>query len=58
MLSERYSNRRMPMLVGIVILIGSQVMLMEAPVYWLMCFARVLQGIGSSFVWVAGLALL
>jgi predicted MFS family arabinose efflux permease len=46
------------MLVGIVILIGSQVMLMEAPVYWLMCFARVLQGIGSSFVWVAGLALL
>lgn len=33
-------------------------MLMEAPNYPVMCIARVLQGVGSSMVWVVGLALL
>jgi len=58
MLSERYSTRRMPLILGLVILLGSQVMLMEAPIYAVMCIARVLQGIGSSMIWVVGLALL
>jgi predicted MFS family arabinose efflux permease len=48
----------MPLILGLVLLIGSQVMFMEAPTYWLMCLARVLQGISSSVVWVVGLALL
>ena len=56
--SERYNNRRIPMIAGVIIVIGSQIMLMEAPVYAVMCVARVLQGIGSSVVWVVGLALL
>jgi len=58
MASERYQTRRLPLLVGIVILIASQIMLMEAPAYWIMCLARILQGVGSSMVWVSGLALL
>ncbi|KAJ4485521.1 MFS general substrate transporter [Lentinula aciculospora] len=58
MFSERYGARKAPLVIGILILIGAQVMLMEAPFYWLMCLARILQGVGSTMVWVVGLALL
>ncbi|KAJ8468454.1 hypothetical protein ONZ45_g17237 [Pleurotus djamor] len=58
MFSEKYKSRKVPLIVGLAALIGSQVMLMEAPVYWLMVIARVLQGISSAMVWVVGLALL
>ncbi|KAK0218566.1 major facilitator superfamily domain-containing protein [Armillaria nabsnona] len=33
-------------------------MFMETPAYWLMCLALTLQGVGSTMVWVVGLALL
>ncbi|KAF9015431.1 MFS general substrate transporter [Cyathus striatus] len=56
--SEKYQARRWPLVLGLSILIGSQVMLMEAPMFTVMCIARVFQGIGSSMVWVVGLALL
>ena len=58
MLSERYTARRWPLILGFVMLIASQIMFMEAPNYAVMCVARVLQGIASSIVWVVGLALL
>jgi MFS family permease len=58
MFSERKNDRKGPMVAGAIILIGSQIMLMEAPKYWVMCLARVLQGFGSTMVWVVGLALL
>jgi predicted MFS family arabinose efflux permease len=47
----------MPLIIGLIVLAGSQVMLMEAPLYAVMCIARILQGAGSSMVWVVGLAL-
>ncbi|KAK0200813.1 major facilitator superfamily domain-containing protein [Desarmillaria ectypa] len=56
--SEKYDARKLPLVAGVIILIGSQIMFMEAPAYWMMCLARVLQGIGSTMVWVVGLALL
>ncbi|KAG1769646.1 major facilitator superfamily domain-containing protein [Suillus occidentalis] len=56
--SERYSTRRMPLILGLLALIASQVMFMEAPNYAVMAVARVLQGISSSMVWIVGLALL
>jgi MFS transporter, DHA1 family, solute carrier family 18 (vesicular amine transporter), member 1/2 len=56
--SEVYHNRKIPLLAGLVALIGSQIMFMEAPAYWLMVFARFLQGISSAVVWTVGLALL
>lgn len=58
MFSERYDIRRMPLIIGLITLLGSQVLLMEAPKYWVMCLARVIQGLSSSVVWVVGLALL
>ncbi|KAL1744710.1 major facilitator superfamily domain-containing protein [Schizophyllum fasciatum] len=58
MVSERYGARRWPLLIGQLILVGSQIMMMEAPNYWVMCLARVIQGIASSIVYVLGLALL
>jgi MFS family permease len=58
MLSERYGTRKTPLILGVIVLIGSQIMLMEAPVYWLMCLARILQGVGSTITWVVGLSLL
>ncbi|OCH84423.1 MFS general substrate transporter [Obba rivulosa] len=57
-LSERYNNRRIPFLLGQIALIGAQIMLMEAPTYWMMALARIIQGISSSVVWVVGLALI
>lgn len=58
MLSERYHARKYPMLVGVLALIGSQVLFMEAPTFAVMCVARIMQGISSSVVWVVGLAFL
>ncbi|KAJ7456492.1 MFS general substrate transporter [Mycena latifolia] len=58
MLTEHYNTRRSPLIGGLILLIGSQILLMEAPNYPVMCVARVLQGIGSTMVWVVGLALL
>lgn len=48
----------MPLIFGLLALTGSQIMLMEAPSYWVMALARVIQGISSSAVWIVGLALL
>lgn len=57
-ISERFSARQMPLIFGLLALTGSQIMLMEAPSYWVMALARVIQGISSSAVWIVGLALL
>ncbi|CAG8563111.1 5185_t:CDS:2 [Acaulospora colombiana] len=43
--AEKYWSRRTPLIVCLLVLIGAQIMFMEAPYYWLMCLARVLQGI-------------
>ena len=58
MYAEGWSSRQMPLLIGQLALIGSQILLMLAPNYPLMCIARVFQGISSSVIWVVGLALL
>ncbi|KAH8086605.1 MFS general substrate transporter [Cristinia sonorae] len=57
-ISERYMNRQHPLLLGQLVLIGSQILLMEAPKYWVMILARIIQGISSAVIWVVGLALL
>ncbi|PCH33242.1 MFS general substrate transporter [Wolfiporia cocos MD-104 SS10] len=57
-LSEKYNARQIPLLCGQVALVGAQIMLMLAPTYWLMVIARLLQGLSSSVIWVAGLALI
>lgn len=57
-LSELYKNRKIPLLLGQAALIGSQVLLMEAPSFWVMVIARIAQGISACVIWVVGLALL
>jgi MFS transporter, DHA1 family, solute carrier family 18 (vesicular amine transporter), member 1/2 len=56
--SEVYHNRKIPLLAGLVALICSQVMFMEAHAYWLMVLARFVQGASSAVIWTVGLALL
>ncbi|RDX43975.1 MFS general substrate transporter [Lentinus brumalis] len=56
-LSEKYKNRKVPLLCGQFALIGSQVLLMEAPTFAVMVVARIFQGISASVIWVVGLAL-
>ncbi|KAI0825235.1 MFS general substrate transporter [Trametes gibbosa] len=56
--SEKYKNRKIPLLCGQAALIGSQVLLMEAPKFWVMVIARIAQGISASVIWVVGLALI
>ncbi|KZT23837.1 MFS general substrate transporter [Neolentinus lepideus HHB14362 ss-1] len=58
MFCERYDTRQTPFVLGMLFLVGSQILLMEAPAYWVMCLARIIQGVSSSVVWVVGLALL
>ncbi|KAI0367508.1 MFS general substrate transporter [Pilatotrama ljubarskyi] len=57
-LSEMYKNRKVPLLLGQAALIGSQVLLMEAPAFWVMVLARIAQGISACVIWVVGLALI
>ncbi|KXN87562.1 hypothetical protein AN958_08496 [Leucoagaricus sp. SymC.cos] len=57
-LSERYNSRKHPMLAGLIALITSQILFMEAPSFAVMCLARIFQGISSAVVWVVGLAFL
>ncbi|PVG02160.1 MFS general substrate transporter [Serendipita vermifera] len=57
-LAERYWSRRAPLLIAVLLLIGSQALFMEANVYWLMVLARVIQGASSAVVWMLSFALL
>ncbi|KAI0719113.1 major facilitator superfamily domain-containing protein [Cerioporus squamosus] len=55
--SEKYKNRKIPLLCGQFALIWSQIMLMEAPTFAVMVVARICQGVSASVIWVVGLAL-
>ncbi|KAK0457169.1 uncharacterized protein EV420DRAFT_543082 [Desarmillaria tabescens] len=52
--SEAYGTRKLPYSIGILSLIVSQIMFMEAPSYWVMCLAQCLQGAGSAARMVIG----
>jgi len=56
--SEVCRNRKILLLAGLIALVGSQIMFMEARVYWLMILARFLQGVSSTVIWTLGLAIL
>ena len=56
--SDRMPNRRMPLLVGLVVLGGATVLLCLATNLAMMLAARVLQGLSAAVVWTVGLALL
>lgn len=51
-------SRRMVLIVGQLLLVASQLLLMEARAYWMMIIGRLLEGFASSVVIVAGFALM
>lgn len=57
-ISERLGSRRGIMLAGLIFLIASQLLLMEAPTFWVMCLGRLCEGLSSAIVMTAGLALI
>ncbi|EUC32249.1 hypothetical protein COCCADRAFT_37771 [Bipolaris zeicola 26-R-13] len=57
-LADRGSSRRMPLLVGLLVLLGSTVLLNLGNSIGVLITGRVLQGASAAVVWVVGLALL
>ena len=51
-------SRRGVLVGGQIFLIASQILLMEAPTFWVMCIGRLLQGLASAVIIVAGFALM
>ncbi|KAH9837913.1 MFS general substrate transporter [Rhodofomes roseus] len=58
MVSERLRSRRMVLIVGQLLLVASQILLMESPAFWMMCVGRLLEGFASAVIIVAGFALI
>ncbi len=56
--SEMKHTRKVPYVTGVLMLMVSQIIFMEAPYYWVMCLARCLQGVGTGTRLVVGLAML
>lgn len=56
--SERSKNRQLPLILSLTALTLSQVLLMLAGRYWVMCVARFIEGISSSGVLAIGLSLI
>ncbi|KIJ65803.1 hypothetical protein HYDPIDRAFT_109824 [Hydnomerulius pinastri MD-312] len=57
-ISESLKTRRSIMIVGLFSLLASQFILMFSNTFWLMCIGRFFEGISSSIVMTAGLALI
>ncbi|KAH7912738.1 major facilitator superfamily domain-containing protein [Hygrophoropsis aurantiaca] len=58
MISERTHSRRGVMIMGLFSLLVSQLVLMEAPSFWVMCLGRFFEGISSSIILTVGLSLI
>jgi MFS family permease len=56
--ADQTSNRRVPMLFGLIALAGATVLLQTGETIAILMLGRVLQGISAAVVWVVGLALL
>ncbi|KAH7099584.1 MFS general substrate transporter [Auriculariales sp. MPI-PUGE-AT-0066] len=57
-LSERYGSRKWPLHIGLIALIGTQILFMESKKFWMMLIARAFQGVSTGVVNVVALALL
>lgn len=57
-LSDRYKTRKIPMLLGQLLLATSTLMFIFVKSFYLCLFARFLQGIAGAATWVVGLAML
>lgn len=55
--ADNTKTRRAPLLAGLIVLLGSTMMLMLSKVVWLFVLGRLLQGFSTAVVWCVGLAL-
>ncbi|GAA5956568.1 hypothetical protein JCM3765_003486 [Sporobolomyces pararoseus] len=56
-IGAKYKNRQIPLIVGLLFMIGAIIMFMEANSFALMVVARILQGFSGTVLWTIGLAL-
>ncbi|KAJ6780749.1 hypothetical protein PWT90_04624 [Aphanocladium album] len=57
-MADKYQNRRIPMLVGLVWLLASTLLLCFSTSITMLLIARILQGLSAAMTWSVGLALL
>jgi MFS family permease len=57
-LSDRYRNRKLPMVLGLMGLIVTTLMFAHAKTYWHLLLARIVQGFSAGAPWTVGLSLL
>ncbi|GAA6018444.1 hypothetical protein JCM11491_007000 [Sporobolomyces phaffii] len=57
-IGARYKGRQIPLVIGLLFMIGAIIMFMEANNYTLMVIARILQGFSGTVLWTIGLALI
>ncbi|KAJ8483138.1 hypothetical protein ONZ45_g14702 [Pleurotus djamor] len=55
--SKRFNSGKWPFVVGLLVLVASQILFWVSSSYVAMIVARIIQGIGSALVWIIGLAL-
>ncbi|KAI0728387.1 major facilitator superfamily domain-containing protein [Fomitopsis betulina] len=58
MATERLRSQRTVLIAGQLLLVASQVLLMESPAFWMMCIGRLLEGFATSVIVVSGSALI
>lgn len=56
--ADKHTDRRTPLLAGLVVLAATTALFMASRVFWLLVVARLLQGSSAAVVWTVGLALL
>jgi len=54
--SDRYNTSKLPIACGLLLLSVASLVYSLASVYWLLVFARVLQGISSAFTWTCSMS--
>lgn len=57
-IADRITHRRLIMLIGLILLVGTTFILLFAKALWLYMVGRVAQGLSASVVWVVGLAII
>ncbi|GAA5937151.1 MFS transporter [Sporobolomyces koalae] len=56
-IGAKYKNRQIPLILGLLFMVGAVILFMEANNYALMVVARILQGFSGTVLWTIGLAL-
>ena len=56
--ADRHSSRRLPFLIGLVIIVAATILIWLSRTIALQLVGRILQGLAAAIVWVTGLAMI